>query len=145
MSLLRCAGLLENPLVACLWNMKDRLMSLLIIIPTYASLKKRRGYCDCLLPSVCLLCYLRNHWTKSHQIWCVKYSYESQNGACNSSFYFWPHLLGLWGGVKRSNIIKFQLESQFQRFLYQTLCVLSQIKDIKHIKRDFHSVAWVMP
>ena len=30
-------------------------------------------------------------------------------------------------------------------FLYQTLCVFSQIKDTKHIQRDFHSVAWVMP
>ena len=28
------------------------------------------------------------------------------------------------GGVKRSNIIKFQLQSQFQRFLFQTVCVL---------------------
>ena len=27
----------------------------------------------------------------------------------------------LWGEVKRSNIIKFQLTCQFQRFLYQTL------------------------
>ena len=43
------------------------------------------------------------------------------------------------------NIIKFQLQSQFQRFLNQTLCVLSQMKDIKHFRRDFHSVAWVMP
>ena len=40
-------------------------------------------------------------------------------------------------GVKRSNIIKFQLQSQFQRFLNQ--------KDIKHIKQDFHAVPWVMP
>ena len=30
-------------------------------------------------------------------------------------------------------------------FLYQTLCVFSQMKDTKHIRRDFHSVAWVMP
>ena len=45
--------------------------------------------------------------------------------------------LGPWGGVKRSNIILFQLQSQFQRFLYQSLCVFSQIKDIKHIKQDF--------
>ena len=29
--------------------------------------------------------------------------------------------------------------------LYQTLCVLSQMKDTKHIRQDFHSVAWVMP
>ena len=42
------------------------------------------------------------------------------------------------------NIIKFQLQSQFQRFLNQTLCVFSQMKDIKHIRQDFHLVAWVM-
>ena len=42
------------------------------------------------------------------------------------------------------NIIKFQLQSQFQRFLNQTLCVFSQMKDIKHIRRDFHLAAWVM-
>ena len=42
------------------------------------------------------------------------------------------------------NIIKFQLQSHFQRFLHQTLCVYSQMKDVKHIKRDFHSAAWVM-
>ena len=43
------------------------------------------------------------------------------------------------------NDIKFQLQSQFQRFLNQTLCVNSQMKDIKHIRRDFYSAAWVMP
>ena len=42
-------------------------------------------------------------------------------------------------------MIKFQLPCQFQRFLYQTLCVFSQMKDTKHIRRDFYSVAWVMP
>ena len=30
---------------------------------------------------------------------------------------------------QRSNIIKFRLPCQFQRFLYQTLCVFSQMKD----------------
>ena len=50
-----------------------------------------------------------------------------------------------WGGAKMSNIIiKFQLQCQFQRFLTQTLGVLSQMKDIKHIRPDFHLVAWVM-
>ena len=53
--------------------------------------------------------------------------------------------LGPWGGAKRSNIIKFQLLSQFQLFLNQTLCVFSQMKDTKHFRRDFHSVAWVTP
>ena len=37
----------------------------------------------------------------------------------------------------RSNIIKFQLQCQFQRYLYKTLYVFSQIKDIKHIERNF--------
>ena len=56
-----------------------------------------------------------------------------------------PHPLGPWGGAKRSNIIKSQSQSQFQRFLNQTLCVFSQMKDIKDIRRDFHLVPWVMP
>ena len=61
------------------------------------------------------------------------------------------HFLGPapWGpgeGPKdqKSINIKFQLQSQFQRFLNQTLCVFSQMKDIKHIRRDFHLAAWVM-
>ena len=43
------------------------------------------------------------------------------------------------------NIIKFQLLGRFQIFLNQTLCVLSQMKDIKHIRQDFYLAAWVMP
>ena len=58
---------------------------------------------------------------------------------------FGPHPLGPWGGAKRSNIIKSQSQSQFKRFLNQTLCVFSLMKDIKHIRRDFHSVAWFIP
>ena len=36
------------------------------------------------------------------------------------------------------------LTCQFQRFLYQTLCVFSQIKDRKHIEQNFYPVAKVM-
>ena len=61
------------------------------------------------------------------------------NGACNDTI-FWPLPLGPWGGAKRSNIIKFQLQRQFQIFLIQTLCVFSQIRDIKHSREDFHAV-----
>ena len=67
------------------------------------------------------------------------------NGTCNGTIVLDPHPLGPWGGAKRSNIIKSQSQSQFQRFLSQTLCVFSQLKDIKHIRGDFHSIAWVMP
>ena len=42
---------------------------------------------------------------------------------------------GPWRGIKRSNIIKLQLQSQFQ------LCVFIQIKDIKYIKWNSVSVA----
>ena len=52
--------------------------------------------------------------------------------------------LGPWGGAKRTNIIKTELQSQFQRFLNQTLCIFSQMKDISHIRRNFHSAARVM-
>ena len=48
-------------------------------------------------------------------------------------------------GLISLNIIKIQLQSQFQRFLNQTSCVYSQMKDIKHIRWDFHMAAWVMP
>ena len=57
-----------------------------------------------------------------------------------------PGALGRGQKVKISlNIIKFQLQSQLQRLFNQTLCVFSHMKDIKHIRRDFHLVAWVMP
>ena len=56
-----------------------------------------------------------------------------------------PCPLGPWGEAKRANIIKSQLQSQFQRFLHQTLCVFSQMEDIKHIRQDLYSVPWVMP
>ena len=59
--------------------------------------------------------------------------------------FFGPAPLGPWGGAKRSNIIKSQSQSKFQRFLNQTLCVFSQMKDVKQIRWDFYSIAWVMP
>ena len=117
----------------------------------HAFLKKRWGYCNRLRPSVRLSVrpsvrpsryLLLNHWTKSNHIWCVCCSHE---WGVQRHIFFWPRPLGPWGGAKRSNIIKFQLLSQFQKFLNQTLCVFSQMKDIKHIRRDFHLAAWVMP
>ena len=62
-----------------------------------------------------------------------------------TAHFFGPRPLGPSGGAKRSNIIKFQLQSQFQRFFNQALCVFSHMKDIKHIRLDFHLATWVMP
>ena len=70
------------------------------------------------------------------------------NRVCNGTFFFGPAPWDPGEGPKGQislNIIKFQLQSQFQRFFNQTLCVFSHMKDIKHIRRDFHLVAWVMP
>ena len=96
-------------------------------------------------PSVPLSRYLLlNHWTKSNQIWCVCCSHE---WGVQQHFFF-PTPWGPGEGPKDKillNIIKFQLQSQFQRFLNQTLCVYSQMKDIKHTRQYFHSAAWVMP
>ena len=68
------------------------------------------------------------------------------NGVCNGNFFFGPAPWGPGEGPKGQISLnnKFQLQSQFQRFLNQTLCVFSHMKDIKHIRRDFHSAAWVM-
>ena len=48
-----------------------------------------------------------------------------------------PRHLGPWGGAKRSIIIKSKLQSQFQRFLNQSLCVFSQMKDMKQYQMGF--------
>ena len=64
------------------------------------------------------------------------------NGACNVKLCFWPHPLGRGQKVKYDLI---SITKSISKFLYQTLCVFSQMKDTKHIRRDFHSVPWVMP
>ena len=79
---------------------------------------------------------------KFNQIWCVSNLHQWH---MQQHIFLGPHPLGPWGGAKRSNIIKSQSQSLFQRFFNKTLCVFSQLKDMKHIRRDFHSVAWVMP
>ena len=62
------------------------------------------------------------------------------NRVCNGTFFFGPAPWGPGEGPKGQislNIIKFQLQSQFQRFFNQTLCVFSHMKDIKHIRQEF--------
>ena len=55
------------------------------------------------------------------------------NGTCTGIIFWVPAPWGLGEGPKDQislNIIKFQLQSQFQRFLNLTLCVFLQMKDI---------------
>ena len=56
----------------------------------------------------------------------------------------------VWKTFINSGVLGFRskgqiLTCQFQRFLYQSLCVFSQIKDRKQIEENFHAVARVMP
>ena len=53
---------------------------------------------------------------------------------------WWP-----WGEVNRSNIIEFRLTCQFQRFLYQTLCVLYKWKIQNISDRIFILSLWSCP
>ena len=64
---------------------------------------------------------------KFNQIWCVSYLHECH---MQRHHFLGPRHLEPWGGVKRSNINKSELQSQFQRFLNQTLYIFSQMKDI---------------
>ena len=102
------------------WKIQNISDGVFILSPGSCPRGGTRGYLQAKIkfgPAVCLLCYLLlNHWKKFTQIWCVSYSHE-----WGVQPNFFPRLLEPWGGVKRSNIIKFQLQSQFQRFLFQTL------------------------
>ena len=76
------------------------------------------------------------------EIWCVSYSHEW--GVQRQTF-FWPAPWGPGVGPEGHISFNFNYKVNFKDFLYQTLCVFSQMKDTKHIRRDFHSVALVMP
>ena len=67
------------------------------------------------------------------------------NGACNSNFFFGPAPWGPGKGSKGQISFNFNYKVNFKDFLYQTLCLFSQMKDRKHIRRDFNSFAWVTP
>ena len=66
-------------------------------------------------------------------------------GACNVKLFFGPAPWGPQEGSKGQISFNFNYKVNFKGFFYQTLCVFSQMKDTKHIRRDFHSVPWVMP
>ena len=87
------------------------------------------------LPSVCPLCYLLlNHCTKFNQIWCVSDSHEW--GAQRQIFLAPPPEEGSKGQIS----FNFSYNVNFKDFFYTKLCVCSQMKDTKHIRRDFYSV-----
>ena len=55
--------------------------------------------------------------------------------------FFGPAPWGPGEGSKGQLSFNFNYKVNFQRFLYQTLCVFSHVKDTKGIRRD----SWVMP
>ena len=62
------------------------------------------------------------------------------NGVCNIKLCFGPTPWGPGEGSKGQISFNFNYKDNIPN-----LCVFSQMKDTKHIRRDFHSVAWVMP
>ena len=65
------------------------------------------------------------------------------NGACNVKL-FGPAPWGPGEGSKGQISFNFNYKVNFKDF-YTKRCVFSQMKDTKHIRRDFYSVPWVMP
>ena len=58
-------------------------------------------------------------------------------------FFAPPH-----GALGRGQKVKYHLISNtksISKIFIPNLCVFSQMKDTKHIRQDFYSVAWVMP
>ena len=66
------------------------------------------------------------------------------NGACNGTFFFCPTPWSPGEGPKGQISLNFSYKVKFKDFLTK-LCVFSHMKDIKHIRRDFHLAAWFMP
>ena len=62
------------------------------------------------------------------------------NGTCNSTIFLVPTPWGPGEGPKGQISLNLYHKVNFKDFLNQTYCVFSQLKDIKHIRRDFHSV-----
>ena len=62
-----------------------------------------------------------------------------------TAFFFGPAPWGPGEGSKGQISFNFNYKVNFKDFYRETLCFVSQMKDTKHIRRDFHSVAWVMP
>ena len=67
------------------------------------------------------------------------------NGAHPGNFFLVPPHGALGEGSKgQISFVNFNYKVNFKDF-YTKLCVFSQMKDTKHIRRDFYSVARVMP
>ena len=62
------------------------------------------------------------------------------NGACTVKL-FLPAPWGPGEGPKGQISFNFNYKVNFKDFLFQTLCMFSLMKDTKHIRRDFYSVA----
>ena len=68
---------------------------------------------------------------------------EIQPRMAHATAQFFGGSLPTWG-LGEGPKSQISLLSRIQRFLNQTLCVFSRMEDIKHIRLDFHSTAWVM-
>ena len=97
--------------------------SSLLSPPLFKGVDAIASACLSVRPSVCMLCsILLSHRTKSNQVWCARFLYK---WGVRQHFFAIP--LGPQGGFKGQLSY---LKSQFQRFLYQTLCLFSKIKEM---------------
>ena len=98
-----------------------------------------------LLPGPCPRGEILGHWGAQGVNYLFKHCHvacqfdgDDKQNRMQVTFSSLVKLVTLWQG-------QISLTCKFQRFLYQTLCVFSQIKDRNEIEQNFHSVARVMP
>ena len=104
----------------------DVCRSLSIIIPTFFLKKVKRGYCNRLRASVRPLCYPPKPLDEIQPNWCLCVLHMI--GACNGNF-FGPAPWGPGEGSKGQISFNFDYKVNFKDFLYQTVCLFSQIID----------------
>ena len=109
-----------------------------VIIPTLFFLKKRRGYCIRLRPSVRLSVWLFSPKPLDEiqpNLVCELLTWLGRATA-----HFTPPL----GAPGRGQKVKYHLMS-ITKSISKIFIPNLQMQDTKHISRDFRSVAWVMP
>ena len=67
------------------------------------------------------------------------------NGARTGNFFLAPPPGALGRGQKVKYHFLISITKSILKIFYNKLCVFSQMKDTKLIRRDFYSIAWVMP
>ena len=138
----------KNPKQMKSSNLMKLNLKMPIVIHMLLFFLKRRGYCYRLCPSVCPSICPSAMLSPPKPLDEIQPNLVCELLSCMgraTAIFFGPATWGPGKGSKGQISFIFNYKVNFKDFLYQTLCVYSQMKDTKHIRQNFYSVAWVMP